>query len=226
MAFVDARSTGRNLGAGAAVLAIEGALGLALIAGLSGTFSTKPEERFYARNIPTKPADPLPPPPDTAPRQKNPSEITRIETPFELPNETGPTLPPQELTSGGEGKAEIGSTVLPEPTPTLTPPEPPRFKPRRAAPKNSTAQWVTTNDYPTSDLRGEHQGTTGYRLLIDASGAVSDCAVTSSSGWPGLDKATCEKVKRRARFEPASDETGARTAGSYSGSVTWRIPED
>jgi protein TonB len=55
---------------------------------------------------------------------------------------------------------------------------------------------------------------------------VTDCAVTASSGFAGLDKATCDTVKRRARFEPATDQTGARTTGSFSGSVSWQIPKE
>ena len=41
----------------------------------------------------------------------------------------------------------------------------------------------------------------------------------------GLDAATCKLLTRRARFEAASDETGAKIVGSYSGSVRWEIPD-
>ncbi len=133
-------------------------------------------------------------------------------------------LPELTLERGSEGTEVLGEAKFPVSEPTTTPP--PAFKPRAAAPKGKWQQWVTTNDYPTHDLRAEHQGTTRYRLSIDTAGRVSNCAVTTSSGWPGLDKAACDRVSARARFEPASDQSGARVAGSYSGSVTWQIPQD
>ena len=43
--------------------------------------------------------------------------------------------------------------------------------------------------------------------------------------YPGLDAATCDKLARRAKFDPASDETGAAVPGTYTGAVRWQIPE-
>jgi protein TonB len=61
---------------------------------------------------------------------------------------------------------------------------------------------------------------------VGADGKVSSCQVTSSSGSPDLDEATCSNVTRRARFNPATDGEGQPTSGSYSGRVRWVIPED
>ena len=44
-------------------------------------------------------------------------------------------------------------------------------------------------------------------------------------GHPALDAATCDLVTKRARFDAARDNTGKPVAGTYSNSVTWRIPE-
>lgn len=226
MAYVDASSTTRKLGTGAAVLLIEGGLALALIAGLATTITRVPETRLGSYTVP-KPPKPLPPPPETRQVRKNPTQIDRPDVLIKLPPLPDTTFPELTEPTGSAGNADLGDVVIlpPKPAPTAEP-EVPRFKPRAAAPKGKWSQWVTTNDYPANDLRAEHQGTTRYRLAIDARGAVSECTVTSSSGYPGLDRATCANVARRARFEPATDQTGARIAGSFSGSVTWQIPRE
>ena len=41
----------------------------------------------------------------------------------------------------------------------------------------------------------------------------------------GLDRATCDNVARRARFEPATDASGANVAGSYANNIRWVIPK-
>ena len=68
-------------------------------------------------------------------------------------------------------------------------------------------------------------GTARFRLEIAADGKVQNCTITSTSGHPELDAATCALVTRRARFDAAKDETGARTSGSYASSVRWELPE-
>jgi len=55
---------------------------------------------------------------------------------------------------------------------------------------------------------------------------VQSCTVTTTSGFPGLDKATCDNVGRRARVEPATDSSGNAVHGTYSGSIRWVIPQD
>jgi periplasmic protein TonB len=95
-----------------------------------------------------------------------------------------------------------------------------------AAPKGNPGSWANTNDYPSRDLSQEHEGTSGFRVSIGPDGRVTDCQITSSSGWPGLDAATCANVKRRARFTPAKDDDGNPTSGSYSNRVRWQIPKE
>jgi periplasmic protein TonB len=225
MAYLDTAGTGRTLGTGAIVLAIEAGLGLALVTGLATTMTRKVDPVLVTHHIP-KPKDPLPPPPqvnDSA--RKDPSVIDRPDTRIKLPTtSTDTTFPELKLDSGNDGTEVLGEAKFPTPEPTTTPP--PLFKPISAKPNGKWQQWVTTNDYPTHDLRAEHQGTSRYRLSIDSAGQVTNCAITTTSGWPGLDKAACERVSARARFEPATDQSGARVSGSYSGSVTWQIPRE
>ncbi len=227
MAYADTNTTTRKLGAGAAVLLIEGGLAAALIVGLATSYTVKTDRNPEAINVPLPKPSP-PPPVEAQPRARDskPSAIDRPDTLVKLPpTDAGPVTAVEIPATGSAGTSVIGDVAFPDPTPSPTT-TPPLFKPRAAAPKGKWQAWVTTNDYPSRDLREGNQGTTRYRLSIDAAGRVSSCTITASSGHPGLDRATCDKVQSRARFEPATDQTGARVSGSFAGSVTWTIPQD
>jgi protein TonB len=71
----------------------------------------------------------------------------------------------------------------------------------------------------------EIEGTVGYRLVIGTNGRVASCELTRPSGNKALDDATCRLIASRARFEAATDETGAKVMGTYTGSVRWEIPD-
>ena len=94
------------------------------------------------------------------------------------------------------------------------------------SPKGNPGFWVTTNDDPTRALREERAGTTAFRVTVGPDGYVTACTITSTSGSPDLDEATCSNVTRRARFSPAIDANGNPTTGSYSNRIRWTIPTD
>src|SRR3546814_3173248 len=82
------------------------------------------------------------------------------------------------------------------PTPVAAPPPPPPPPPKQAAkpasPRGNPGTWVTPDDYPSRALREEREGTTGFKLAIDANGKVVDCQITSSSGSPRSEEHTSE----------------------------------
>ena len=221
MAYADNQLTNRKLGAGAAVLALEAGLAWAIIAGLAITINRTPPIRTTTFVIP--PESPTPPtPPQSQPTARADQRAARppIENTYSLGPATLPSFTPNDtLGSGGADKVEFPQ-VRPTPSPA------PSFAPKAARPRGNIAGWVTTNDYPTSDLRQEHEGSTRYRLTIDPAGKVSSCTVVVGSGFAGLDQAACANLSRRGQFEPATDETGGQAAGSYTGTVTWRLPQD
>ena len=221
MSYADNHSTNRKLGTGAAVLALEAGLAWAIIAGLAMTINRADKPRITTFAIPDEPKVTLPPPqPQASARPGQPAPRPRTDPIYELGPATLPTFTADDkLGSGDAGTVEF-PRVQPTPSPV------PSFAPKAARPKGKTAGWVTTNDYPTSDLRQEHEGSVRYRLTIDAGGKVSDCAVVASSGFTGLDQATCAQLTRRGQFDPATDDSGGRVASSYSGTVTWRLPPD
>jgi protein TonB len=50
--------------------------------------------------------------------------------------------------------------------------------------------------------------------------------VTSSSGSPDLDDATCRNFIRRARYKPAQNDAGQPMASTSSQRVRWQMPKD
>jgi periplasmic protein TonB len=119
--------------------------------------------------------------------------------------------------------APIVPTAAP-PAPSAPPPPPPAGPTTGAQPRGNPGNWANTNDYPSRALQQEREGTTGFRVTVGADGRVIDCTITSSSGHPDLDAATCTNVKRRARFTPAQ-QNGQPVQGSYSNRVRWQIPK-
>lgn len=217
MAYIDQR-TGKNQRATvvAVVAILQGAAIVALINGLAVHWrDSPPPERTEAEQIKLEPI-PIPPPQPKAPIEQK----TRIETPQ-------PKLPP----ISDDLRYVLPPIPLPpEPVPTQAydppqPPRPPLVQPRAPRPKNAPGGWATPNDYPARDLREGNQGVTQFTLTVGADGRVQSCTVTVSSGFPSLDKATCDNVSRRARFEPAMDGSGNRTTGTYSNRIRWEIPQ-
>jgi protein TonB len=122
----------------------------------------------------------------------------------------------------------VDTLPMPNPGPTASP-EPPRpaptFTAQRVRPRNDPSDWLSTDDYPRAPLVDGVEGTAAYRLIVGTNGRVSACEITRSTGNDQLDQATCKFILRRARFEAATDETGAKVVGSYTGNVRWEIPD-
>jgi protein TonB len=162
-------------------------------------------------------------------------EVKKEEPPPPPPKKDVPPPPivaPPPKMNLAPAPPEIISVPAPVPAPppiVLAPPAappPPRFTPKGAVPKGNPANWATSNDYPSRALREEREGTTGFHVTVGPDGKVTDCQVTSSSGHADLDAATCDNVRRRARFTPATDGEGNPTSGSYSNRIRWVIPKD
>ncbi len=115
--------------------------------------------------------------------------------------------------------------IVPTAAPPAPPPPPAPTGPTAGAqPRGNPGNWANTNDYPSRALQQEREGTTGFRVTVGTDGRVIDCTITSSSGHPDLDAATCTNVKRRARFTPAT-QNGTPVQGTYSNRVRWQIPK-
>lgn len=217
MSYLDRTTDPRRRGiaiAGAA--AIQALLAYAIVTGLA--------VQFFPRVFvgPTRGVEiPLPPPPPPTPTPQ----------PKQTATPKGPTAPPIPFPFPPSPRATVAPFdpgPTPIPIPTYTPPVQPTptisFKARGAAPKNDPASWVNEGDYPPRDETEGNEGTTIFRVTVNADGRVSACAIVRSSGHAGLDAAACRAVASRARFAPATDDNGQKISGSYTNSVRWQIP--
>lgn len=221
MAYLDTRR-GPSFGSMAAVVAIHGAVGAALILCLSVAGVIDKDEVLIGINIkPTEtPLPPEPPTPQPETRQSPDRKVVAPKPPIAFPRPTPgvdttpfelPPLPP--LPPVGES---IGKAV---PTPA------PSFTAVGAKPRNDPNRWVTTEDYRGNWIRRELTGRARFRLDILADGRVAGCTITASSGHPELDAATCALVSKRAMFQPARGSEGEPVAGSYTSAIDWQLPE-
>ena len=111
------------------------------------------------------------------------------------------------------------------PAPPLPPVRDPNDKSRPLSPAGNPGQWATNADYPAAAMREEREGTSGFRLTIDASGLPTACDIVSSSGHADLDSTTCQLLIERARFRPGLDPAGKRVGGTYTNRIRWQIPD-
>ena len=223
MSYLNHAQDPRSRAAGiAGVAVIHAAIGVGLLAGLTVTGVVPVDDVWDPFTLTPDPL-PKPPPPQPQPQQQA--------------QESFVTVPPTPIPSLAKNPVDIVTSdpvddtrllVLPGPViaPTIDPPRPrATVTPRGARPSNSPASWITTDDYPATELRREAEGVAAYRVIVGTNGRVTACEIARSTGSRRLDEATCDFIARRARFEAATDETGARIVGAYTGTVKWEIPD-
>ncbi|HEY4167030.1 MAG TPA: TonB family protein [Reyranella sp.] len=189
------------------------------------------EVRMVSAEQPPQPPEPpvqldVPPPEDTPP-----PEVPQLESMIQPPM---PDLPPPEF------PVQAPPPKPPVPKPPPPKPQPPKPHPQQAtpapAPTPQPTQQATTAApqtlsifqvsysvrpmlvYPVRERRAGHHGTTQIRAYIDASGVPQQVVVERSSGYPALDEAAVEAM-RKARVN-----TGGR-AFSVTGPFTFNLAE-
>ena len=202
--------------------AVHALLAAGLVTGLTVQFADIIRTPFTATNVPLDPPKPEPSPePQVEP--EHPTYVAPVpDPPIKLPTDSSVIREPVDT---------FDHEITYYPTGTDDPPTPPAlppragFTPKGAVPINSRSNWITNDDYPRRALVDEAEGSASYRLVIGTNGRVSSCELTSPTGNRALDEATCRLITSRARFEPATDEGGAKVVGTYTGSVRWEIPD-
>lgn len=217
----------------ASILAVGGlhvVVGMGLVAALGVTVMQTGVEHNPRGQLIEFEIPPPPPPPPSKPVEQQQQQrvvdnqrsvVTAPDPLIKLAPQTDFAFPPP---------TDVAPDVVRKPAPNfdpapITPRPTPTFTPTAPIPRNGPQGWITTNDYPGSDLRRGHEGTAQYRVVVGSSGRVSSCEIIASTGHVGLDAATCRHIERRARFDPAKNGEAKPGVGSYSGSVTWQIPE-
>lgn len=218
MSYANRKQMSSNRTAAIIIVAlIHIALGYALVTGLAYNVIKKAAEDLKTFDVedepPPPPEEPPPPPEENTPPPPQvvaPPPIVRTNT-VAPPIISTPVAPPPVIT----------------PRAPPAPPAPPAPRVSQAAKaKANLTSLFSTDDYPQSAIRNEEQGTTAVRLSIGTDGRVSDCSVTASSGSSALDTATCNILKRRARFTPAKDMSGNPISDTFSQRIRWELPED
>ncbi len=216
MAYADQEMTGNKVTAFIIVALIHIALGFALWAAFNYDKIAQAVKRVTTVDIKEEKKEEPPPPP-----KKDAAPPPPVAPPVQI---NVSVTPPQIVTVSTPPPPAPVVPIIAPPAPVVAPP--PRVQPKGAVPKGNPGLWATSNDYPARALREEREGTSGFRVTVGPDGRVSDCQVTSSSGSPDLDEAACANIRRRARFNPATDGEGQPTTGSYANRVRWVIPKD
>lgn len=226
MSYANATvSPAARLRAVSGVIAVHALLGAGVVLGLAFTGVIKPPQQI----IDTWDIKEVPPPPPPQPSVEPPEQaiapVTAPQPP--IPLERTATIEVEQVQPNLASEVILlpPSRPIEIPGPAVTPSVTPSIAPVSPIPRNGPTGWITTNDYARSDLVREREGTANYRLVIGSNGRVNDCEITSSSGHASLDRSTCRLIERRARFDPATNNRGDTTVGTYSGSVTWQIPD-
>lgn len=97
----------------------------------------------------------------------------------------------------------------------------------RGATPRDMRQWAVKiqQDYPSTALRNEEQGTVTMHIEIGEDGSVRKCEVTQPSGSAALDEAACRGMEEHARYEPARNHAGEPIADSTIQSVRYLLPQ-
>jgi protein TonB len=204
------------------VLVVQGVLAWAVLSGLAVRYVPEVTAVFRAHAPIEQPLPPMPPKPHIRP-QPHHRAITATRPVVPQPRPTDTVTPDTHPFDPVPLGPPSGGTIDP-PLPPATPK--PSFTPLGARAIGDPSRWLTTDDYPASELRAGHEGAARFRLDVDADGRVTGCTIIASTGFAGLDSATCSIVTRRARFAPARGGDGAAVTGSYTGGVRWLIPRD
>lgn len=85
------------------------------------------------------------------------------------------------------------------------------------------ARWFDPADYPKTMLFAGQQSNVKARVLVDAAGRVTKCTSLSHFELPEFNKLVCDKITKRAKFEPAELADGTKVPSYYTVRVNFRI---
>jgi protein TonB len=198
------------------VVLIQFALGYAIVTGLAFNVIKKAAQdlkTFDVEEAPPPPEEPPPPPkdmPDVPPPPVTPPPLVRVTT----------TPPPIQVVEAPPPPVYV-PPVAPAPPP---PPPPPRKVQSAQSAKGDLRSLFSADDYPAAAQSAGAEGTVQATLTIGPDGRIAACNVTRSSGNSSLDSATCNILRRRAKYVPARDSNGQPTTDTVSTPpIVWRL---
>jgi periplasmic protein TonB len=199
------------------VVIIQFALGYAIVTGLAYNVIKKAAsdlKTFDVEEQPPPPEEPPPPPkdmPKVPPPPITPPPLVRMEAP-----------PPPITTVEAPPPPQIPPVVMAPPAPP--PPPPPRKTVSAQSAKGDLRTLFSADDYPASAQSAGAEGTAQATLTIGTDGRVVGCNLTRSTGNSALDSATCNILRRRAKFTPARDSNGNATTDTITTPpIRWQL---
>jgi periplasmic protein TonB len=199
------------------VAVLQLALGYAIVTGLAYNVIKKAAQdlkTFDVEEQPPPPEEPPPPPkdmPKVPPPPVTPPPLVRVNTaPPPIAVVEAPTPPP------------IPPVAVAPPPPA--PPPPPRKVQSAQSAKGDLRTLFSADDYPAAASAAEAQGTAQAQLTVGPDGRVVGCNLIRSTGNGALDSATCNILRRRAKFTPARDSNGQPTTDTVTTPpIVWRL---
>jgi len=197
-------------------VAVVGSLMYAIVTGLAYNVIKKTVQDLKTFNVEEKPPPPEPPPPPpkdmpkVPPPPVQPPPLVRVNTP-----------PPPTIAVVTAPPPPYIPPVAPAP---LQPPPPPRKVQSATSAKGDLRTLFSADDYPAAAQSAGAEGTAQAELTIGPDGRVVGCNLTRSTGNSSLDSATCNILRRRAKFTPARDSNGNPTTDTVSTPpIVWRL---
>ena len=197
------------------VVVLQFALGYAIITGLAYNVIKKAAEDLKTFDVEEEPPPPEQPPPP-------PKDMPDVPPPPTMPPSIVQTIaPPSPIVMQVSPTPPVIAPVAPAPP---APPPPPRKTVSATSAKGDLRTLFSADDYPASAQAAGAEGTARASLTIGTDGRVVSCNITQSTGNGALDSATCNILRRRAKFVPARDSNGNPTTDTVATpSIVWRL---
>ena len=191
---------------------VVGSLMYAIVTGLAYNVIKKAAEDLKTFNVEEQPPPPEEPPPP-------PKDLPKVPPPPMMP----PPLVRTQVTPPTIQVVEAPVIPPVAPPPPMAPPAPRKTVSAQSA-KGDLRSLFSSDDYPASAVSAGAEGTARASLTIGTDGRVVGCSITQSTGNTALDSATCNILRRRAKFIPARDSNGNPTTDTVSTpSIVWRL---
>jgi len=180
-----------------------------IVTGLAYNVIKKTAENLKVIDVEEQPPPPQQPPPPPKDMPKVPPPPV---TPPPLVRVTAP--PPPIIMQEAPTPPPIPPVIQAPPPPA--PPPPPRKVQSATSAKGDLRTLFSADDYPAAAQSAGAEGTAQAQLTIGPDGRVVGCNLTRSTGNSSLDSATCNILRRRAKFTPARDSNGQATTDTVT----------
>ena len=191
------------------VVVLHAFLGWAFVTGLAQQTVELLAENLEAAVVSEETVDEAPPPPPPPDFEPPPPVVPPPQVIIDLaPRQTANTAI----------QAVVDRPAPPPPVPAAPPPPPPITPP--SARGNANA--VGAADYPAISVRLREQGRVILRICVLGDGSVGDVMLVTSSGFSRLDDASITMVKRKFRYNPAT-QGGRPIEHCQNEAVTWQL---